>query len=536
MKRIKQSILTLTVLSSVTFGSVNDKISEGINYYKIGNYDKAISSFEEALKEDPSNSVALSNLGFIYYKTGNFNKAKEYLLKSLNYIKDRELKALTYYVLADIEKKNSDEEGYIENLKKAIVSNPKFNDAVKHFFEFSVSKGRYEDIAGLNIDISLLPENYQLIVAQSYIKTNTKTETAKKILENLKDSKDRDISLKASEILAELKQNRLGGKEEIVVKKKERVSTHTKHKITDVEKNIPKLSTNYKKEIINIDKPVSTTTVNLETESELLKAAKENPSPSVFNKLGILYLNQGRLEDAKNSFLNALKLDPFDKEALNNLGILYFSLKDYDKAIKYFNEAIKRDDKFVDAYYNLGNVYYQLGDIYKSISYYKQAIENYKKVVSLNPENKSAYYNMANAYFKMEDYKSAIENYKKADLKDKKVAYNLSLSYYNLALMEDHKESAIENLKNAIKFNPEFKEAYLLLGKILYETGNYNQAKDYLKKAYEMYIDREKSEVVYLLGLIYSYSGDKDTAIKYYKELRQLDSQLADKLFESIFN
>ncbi|MCX7760821.1 MAG: tetratricopeptide repeat protein [Hydrogenothermaceae bacterium] len=101
--------------------------------------------------------------------------------------------------------------------------------------------------------------------------------------------------------------------------------------------------------------------------------------------------------------------------------------------------------------------------------------------------------------------------------------------------MEDHKESAIEYLKNAVKYNPEFKEAYLLLGKILYERGDYNQAKEYLKKAYEMYTEK-KSQAVYLLGLAYSYSGDKDTAIRYYKELRQLDSNLADKLFESIFN
>lgn len=543
-KKLKYGILSTVFAWSFSFAN-SGKLAEGINYYKLGNYEKAAASFEEVLKTDPTNAAALSNLGFIYYRTGNYQKAKENLTKSLNYIKDRELIALTYYVLADIEKKNNNEDGYYKNLTQAVSYNPDFSDAISELLEGLYSKGDFEKIASLNINVRKLPEKQQLIMAESYIKTGKNTKDAISILEKLKNSQNSSISSKASQLLASVRDEKVARQTKQIIENIEKPQTArqvqstamSQPKVKDISVDSqPKITKTLPvKKIAENDENISKSQVGMDSEAEILRKLKENPSVELFNKAGLVYLKQGKTEDAKTSFLNALKLDPFNTESLNNLGILYFNLKDYDKAIKFFSDAVKRDNSFTEGYYNLGNTYYQLGELYKNISYFKNAIENYRKVVSLNPGHKSAYYNMGNAYFMIEDYKSAIENYQKADTTNSKVRKNIAISYYNLATMEDHRDSAIEYLKNAIGYDNTLKEAYYLLGKILYERGDYKEAKTYLKEAYNLYSISEKAEIVYLLGLAYSYSGDKDTAIKYYKELRGLDQALADKLFETLF-
>lgn len=541
-----KSLFKLSVISTAIFcfsalAGENSKISEGINYYKNGNYEKAAAKFEEVLKTDPNNPAALSNLGFIYYRMGKLQRAKEYLIKSLKYIKDKELIAMTYHVLAEIEKKNNNEEGYYKNLLQAVNYNPNLTDAVSDLIDYLYSKNDVEKIASLNVDIKKLNENQQLIVAESYIKTGKNIDEAKNILEKLKTSKNNKVSSSAVSLLASIQPKEkepviktLAKENEVSLEKvkfKKSVSTTVEK---DISKQIQQISKPSQiKKIAENERNISTNEVFLENEQDILNKINTNPSPELFNKAGLILMKQGKFEEAKDKFLQALRIDPFNADALNNLGILYFNLKDYDKSIKYFSEAIKRNSSFADAYYNLGNTYYKLGELYRNISYFQNAIENYRKVVSLNPNHKSAYYNMANAYFMIEDYKTAIEYYKKADMTNIKTLKNIALSYYNLAIMEDHKDSAVEYLKEAIKYDKTLKEAYYMLGKIVYEKGDYEQAKRYLKEAYNLYSD--KAEIVYLLGLAYSYSGDKDTAIKYYKELRDMNQSLADKLFETLF-
>lgn len=536
--RLKYSILSSLLACSISFAN-SSKLAEGINYYKIGNYEKAAASFEEVLKTDPTNSAALSNLGFIYYRTGKYQKAKEYLTKSLNYIKDNELIALTYYVLADIEKRSNNEDGYYKHLLQAVNYNPDFSNAISELLEYLYAKNEFGKIASLNLDIKKLPERQQMIVAESYLKFGKNLREARLILENLKASKNPSISSNASQLLSYFtneKQAETPKQSKAYPEKKQTQKPHRHQIVSGVQQTGNKLAKSVPIRRIE-EGDVNTLNKNyvpdIEIDTDIIKRLKESPSVEMFNKAGIMYLKQGKIEESKNAFLNALKIDPLNTEALNNLGLLYYYLKDYDKAIKFFSDVIKRDPSYTDAYFNLGNTYYQLG--YKNIGYFKSTIDNYKKVVSLNPNYKSAYYNMGNAYFMMEDYKSAIDSYKKADTNNDKVRKNIAISYYNLAVTEDNRGIAVEYLKNAINYDKNLREAYYLLGKILYERGDYKEAIVYLKEAYNLYSGSEKAEIVYLLGLAYSYSGDKDTAIKYYKELRGLDQALADKLFETLF-
>jgi tetratricopeptide (TPR) repeat protein len=60
----------------------------------------------------------------------------------------------------------------------------------------------------------------------------------------------------------------------------------------------------------------------------------------------------------------------------------------------------------------------------------------------------------------------------------------------------------------------------------------YKEAIEVLKVAIRRDPDYAKS--YYNLGLIYNLSNDKDSAVEQYKILKNLDSELADKLFRLI--
>src|SRR5437762_5046731 len=50
----------------------------GYRYLKAGEYKKAIKSFENVVKENPSNAMAYNNMGYSYRKLKQYDKAFEF--------------------------------------------------------------------------------------------------------------------------------------------------------------------------------------------------------------------------------------------------------------------------------------------------------------------------------------------------------------------------------------------------------------------------------------------------------------------------
>jgi Tfp pilus assembly protein PilF len=55
----------------------------GYRYLKAGDYKKAIKSFENVLRENPSHALAYSNMGYSYRKLKQYDKALELYGKAL---------------------------------------------------------------------------------------------------------------------------------------------------------------------------------------------------------------------------------------------------------------------------------------------------------------------------------------------------------------------------------------------------------------------------------------------------------------------
>ncbi|MBV8893650.1 MAG: tetratricopeptide repeat protein [Acidobacteria bacterium] len=135
--------------------------------------------------------------------------------------------------------------------------------------------------------------------------------------------------------------------------------------------------------------PADATAEQLETTADELRARKaylesmdyfrvallKQPSPQIYNKMGIVELQTYHLGDAKRDFERAIKLDGSQADALNNLGVVYYEAKKYGKAIKYYNKAIAIRPDMASYYSNLGAALFSKKDYEKATASYARALE-----------------------------------------------------------------------------------------------------------------------------------------------------------------
>ncbi|MHB8108796.1 MAG: tetratricopeptide repeat protein [Syntrophorhabdaceae bacterium] len=106
-----------------------------------------------------------------------------------------------------------------------------------------------------------------------------------------------------------------------------------------------------------------------------------------YNDLGNAYFNQGRLDDALKQYQQTLALKPDYAEPHNNIGIVYVKKGRYSEAIGEFLMALKLKPDYADAHVNLGNVYFEQGLTDKAVQHYQNAL-------LINPDNKMARNNL----------------------------------------------------------------------------------------------------------------------------------------------
>jgi tetratricopeptide (TPR) repeat protein len=93
-------------------------------------------------------------------------------------------------------------------------------------------------------------------------------------------------------------------------------------------------------------------------------------------------------------------------------------------------------------------------------------------------------------------------------------------------------QNAVTWLKQAIKIQPDFYEAYYLLGEAYIELGRLEEAIETLDRAIQLRPD--DSTAHFKLGLAYIARHDWNSALGQYRSLRTLDRVVAKQLFDKI--
>ena len=171
--------------------------------------------------------------------------------------------------------------------------------------------------------------------------------------------------------------------------------------------------------------------------------------------------------------------------------------KEYGKALPYLEIVIKTDISSLKAW-----AYLAIGYCYEEFGTYTKAVEAFKQAIRIDPDDADAHYNLGVVYGKLGFHKDEIEAYKQAIRIDPNNAHAHYNSYYNLGI------------------------AYGQLG-------FYKDAIAAFKQA--IYIDPDDPEAHYNLGITYILIGDRNSALNEYKILKELDIDLANKLFDLIY-
>jgi tetratricopeptide (TPR) repeat protein len=246
-------------------------------------------------------------------------------------------------------------------------------------------------------------------------------------------------------------------------------------------------------------------------------------------------------------------------EGLYNTGLRHLWAEEYEKALSYFLEVVKKNP-------NHGEAYFQIGYCRGKLGRYQEAIEPYQEAIRIKPDNIGAYNNLCGAYGRVGRYLEALNSCKKAILFEPdlfEAHNNLGWSYHQLGRYQEAIESckrairikpdfaqahynlgnsyaaleryeeAIESYKQAIQINFDYAEAHLDLGAAYFKRGRYEEAILSYKQAVR--IKPAFPEAHLNLGMAYLRTGDRGSALEEYRLLKELDRELANKLFNLIY-
>ncbi|MCX7878134.1 MAG: tetratricopeptide repeat protein [Ignavibacteria bacterium] len=180
--------------------------------------------------------------------------------------------------------------------------------------------------------------------------------------------------------------------------------------------------------------------------------------------------------------------------------------------IVFINSTSSQDTSYVS--YSVALEVLNSGAYEKAVDYFNR----YLKVSSMHDE---AYFQRGNAYYELRKYDEALSDY----LKAYELGFNNSRMLYRVASIYREKKfdnAAIDYLNKALNINSGFIEAYLMLGEIYTEAGDYKKADEIYSKIVKLApLAREKVSSIAEMSMAL---GNYRDAVKYYTIAISFDS------------
>lgn len=153
---------------------------------------------------------------------------------------------------------------------------------------------------------------------------------------------------------------------------------------------------------------------------------KDKKNAVLYNKLGLSYLKQGNLPEARGNFEKAAKRNSKYADALNNVGAAFYLQKNYGSAARYFKKALALDETRPAFHVNLGAAWFSQNKADRAMAEYGRALQLDPEALNQNsrggiaaqissPEERARYdYMLAKIYARMGDTEQCLRCLKKA--------------------------------------------------------------------------------------------------------------------------
>ena len=216
---------------------------------------------------------------------------------------------------------------------------------------------------------------------------------------------------------------------------------------------------------------------------------------SALTNLGVIYQQQGDLENSLRYFKKAATLHPYSPRSYHNLGIFYSLMGKIDDAIIYLEKAAEIDSA---SSYSIR----QLGIIQLQNKKYKEAIESFSKALSRDKFDTESYIGKALTFWLMKDYKKVITTI------DKMRRFNLR--FYRMELLLADVYYKLKDYDNAMKYakideqeNSSKAEGHYMLGQIFGSVGETGKAKREFEKVSSIIQENPKASLELSINIFF---------------------------------
>lgn len=227
---------------------------------------------------------------------------------------------------------------------------------------------------------------------------------------------------------------------------------------------------------------------------------------------GIVYAQQQRFLDAIKSLERAAAIDPTNDKAFYNLALVHIEMRKFPPAKEDLNRAIAANGDVAGYQEKLGTVLMELKDWQGA----KQALE---KAIKLDPNLFKAHFKLGQVAEQLDDDQDALERYTEAIKKGPRFipAYTqLGGLYADLGYLDQASQVLREGLKVAIPGTEEQANLHYLLGTVLQQQHNFDEATAEFRKALD--ITPGMQEALFSLGWTYALMGNKEDGRRYLKK------------------
>ena len=245
----------------------------------------------------------------------------------------------------------------------------------------------------------------------------------------------------------------------------------------------------------------------------LARLVAMNPkSISMSRKLADIFLRTGQPLLAKELYERLMLLGNVGYEVCYEFAHVCILLKDTDKAEKILKKVLELKPDYANAHKDLGVIYLSK----RLLGYAK---DEFQQAMELEPENASILSEYANFLHATSEFEESDKYYQKALEINPKAYTTYAFSALNKIFIKDY-EKALEQINIAIGNTVQNGFFLYIAGKIRFLLGQYEDAKMYLIKSYEM---DESLETKNLLAMCYFELKNYEQAKNIFNSLLQVN-------------
>ncbi len=398
-------------------------------YIQQNDIEEAKSQLGTIIKENPCNFEARFQRGMIYL---NEKKGLEAIIDFRFLVNEAPDKPELYYYLARGNLLNMEKTLAVDNLKKALHTDPRYNEALDLILKLFKKDRAYEDGIGLLEEVvDKAPDNLFAvdrlenfyIMNKDFVRVeNMLRQQRKKAPENARrlmkmslvhfNKGDHDKALDGLMGALALQPKNMNILKRIVdlqiyLKKPKKalvICRNHINKVPSAESEIRILMS----DIYKVRKKYA------EAEEQIKKALVLKPEYIIpYISLGDLYVGQGRIDEGIEKFEEALKRKPESVNLKMRIAGLYSNKEDYQSALKWYGKIVDEHPKSIPALNNLASLYLAR---YPSLKNLERAIRMFSEIPGELMES-YALDTLGWLYYQTGDFDRALATLKRAESK-----------------------------------------------------------------------------------------------------------------------